>query len=297
MLFGLSHVWMGLFAVVLLPFCWSPRVWSFSDYIFPLLGTAGFYLTGQICLFQAIKWTDASRVSPLLGLKILVLAFVVVSFLSQRVTAVQWAAVFLSVVAALALNYSGGAVPWKAVAAILCACLFYSLSDLSIIRLVRALAPAGDFKGRLLSCCLCYVITAPVGVVMVTGGAGEDRTKEKWKYALPVAATWFTAMVFIFICFSAVGAVFGNIIQSMRGPISILIGVVIARLGHVHLERKVSKRVLLRRIVAAALMCVAVGLFAREQARLLRVPQRLERPILGAKDGVRTPVDKPAIAP
>lgn len=267
-LFGLCHAWMGLMALALLPFCWSTEtVAAVSGYVWPLVGAIVFYMIGQMCLFQAIRWTDASRVSPLLGLKVLILAVITVCFMRQSVTALQWVAVFMCVAAAFVLNYSGGRIPWPAVVVILGTCVAYSFSDLSIVGLTRAMAPDGGFRGRLLACCLCYIPIGLVGLAMALGGGREQRTWEKWRAALPVALTWFVAMVALFVCFSSIGAVFGNIVQSMRGPISIVLGVMIARLGHVHLETRVAKGALARRIMAALLMCAAVGLFARERAR------------------------------
>jgi hypothetical protein len=104
--------------------------------------------------------------------------------------------------------------------------------------------------------------------VLTGAGAPEDRTLQKWKDALPVALTWFAAMIFLFICFRLLGAVFGNIVQSMRGPFSILFGAALAARGHVHLESEVSRWTLARRLAAALLMCAAIALFAYERARL-----------------------------
>lgn len=267
-LFGLCHAWMGLMALLLLPFCWSTEmVVAAPAYLWPLAVAIVFYMIGQICLFQAIRWTDASRVSPLLGLKVLILAVITVCFLRQSVTALQWVAVFMCVVAAFVLNYSGGRIPWPGVAAILGACMAYSFSDLGITALIGTMAPEGGVRGLLLACCLCYIPLAPVGLAMALAGGSEQRTWDKWKAALPVALTWFVAMIAIFACFRSIGPVFGNIVQSMRGPISIALGVMIVRLGHVHLETKVRQGALARRIAAALLMCAAVGLFARERAR------------------------------
>lgn len=268
-LFGLSHVQMGVLALALLPFCLLPVIRDVGTYAWPLLGAVTFYLIGQFCLFQAVKLTDASRVAPLLGLKILVLGFTAAFFLGRTVSSLQWGAIFLSVAAALALNYSGGGgIPGKALLAVLGACVGYSFSDLCIVAMTRSLAPHGEMRGILLATALSYMLTMPVGLALVAARAPEHRTPEKWKLAAPVALTWFAAMIFLFICFRNLDAVFGNIVQSLRGPISVLMGVILAAHGHVHLERKVGRWVLARRIGAALLMCAAIGIFAHERSRM-----------------------------
>jgi len=283
MLFALSHAWMGLFAAALLPFCMSADVLNVRGYGLPLAGACAFYLIGQLCLFQAIQWTDASRVSPLLGLKILMLACIAAFVLGQDVTSLQWVAVIVSLTAASALNYSGGSIPTRGIVLILGACLLYALSDLSIVRLTRVLAPHHEFGGILMACCLCYLVCGLVGGVLVVAGPREHRSRDRWRRALPVGLAWFVAMVFLYVCFNAVGALFGNILQAMRGPFSVLIGAVIARVGWVHLEQRLTRGVLLRRLLAALLMVVAIGLYVHGSrrphgaedgpARLLDVPQ------------------------
>ncbi len=269
-LFALSHAWMGLFALVLLPFVFNgAQVARVSVYLWPLLGAVGFYMAGQLCLFQAVKAADASRISPLLGLKILILAIITVTLFHNALTPLQWLSVFMCLGAALALNYSGGgALPVRSILAVLGACVGYSFSDLCIVVLVQALSPENGLRGILLGASLTYILCSVVGIAMVGIGDAEDRTPPKWRAALPVAITWFAAMVFLYISLRQVGAVFGNIVQSVRGPFSILIGMAIAARGHIALERPVTRWVLIRRLAAALLMCGAIALFAHERARV-----------------------------
>ncbi len=267
-LFALSHAQMGVLAVALLPFCCSAQIWDVRAYAWPLAGSVIFYLTGQAFLFRAVKLTDASRGSPLLGLKLLILSFTAVFLFSERITPLQWLAVGISLAAAVGLNYSGGGIPRHGLLAIGGACVAYAFSDLSIVAMTKVLAPHHEIKGILLSASLSYIICGGIGAVLTGAGAPEDRTLQKWKDALPVALTWFGAMIFLFICFRLHGAVFGNIVQSMRGPFSILFGAALAARGHVHLESEVSRWTLARRLAAALLMCAAIALFAYERARL-----------------------------
>jgi uncharacterized membrane protein len=266
-LFALTHACMGVFALALLPFCISASVWNVRAYIVPLLTTVICYMTGQIFLFRAVRFTDASRVAPLLGLKILILSLITVVFFREPMTPLQWAAALLCFAAAMALNYSGGGIPLRGFVTIILVCIGYSLSDLAIVSLTRVLAPDGEFRGILLSTSLAYILCGGVGLVLVLAGDAEARAPQKWKEALPVAVTWFAAMIFLFVSLCMVGAVFGNIVQSIRGPLSIVLGAAIAAIGHEHLETRVGTWTLVRRVAAALIMCLAIALFAREQAR------------------------------
>ena len=79
--------------------------------------------------------------------------------------------------------------------------------------------------------------------------------------SLCITAAWLVGMMCLFICFEAVGVVYGNILQSTRGLISIVIGAHLAGLGMVHLEQKHPRHVVLRRLGAAAMMCAAIALY------------------------------------
>ena len=70
-------------------------------------------------------------------------------------------------------------------------------------------------------------------------------------------------MLLLFGCFQAVDVVFGNILQSTRGLISIVLGAGLAGAGMVHLEKKVSRGVFWRHMAAAMLMSAAIVLYAK----------------------------------
>ncbi|MBN1670360.1 MAG: hypothetical protein JXR37_04975 [Kiritimatiellae bacterium] len=68
-------------------------------------------------------------------------------------------------------------------------------------------------------------------------------------------------MVLLFATFGTIGVVYGNIVQSMRGLISVVLGAAVAALGWRAVEQRVGREVVLRRLAAAALMCGAIALF------------------------------------
>jgi hypothetical protein len=134
------------------------------------------------------------------------------------------------------------------------------MSDLSIVWLVRSLAPLHVVRASLVGVCLAYVLCGAAAVLLLPI-TKSWRDSIDWLYAAPYAASWFVGMVFLFSCFAVSGVVYGNILQSTRGIMSVLIGAVLARAGMVELEQAVARRVFVQRAAAAVLMTLAVWLF------------------------------------
>ncbi|NLB56635.1 MAG: hypothetical protein GX811_12910, partial [Lentisphaerae bacterium] len=82
-----------------------------------------------------------------------------------------------------------------------------------------------------------------------------------WVGALPFAATWFGAMIFLFLCFSVTNVIFGNLLQATRGIISVVLGAALAFIGLRELESKVSALVFTKRVIAAILMTLSIIMF------------------------------------
>jgi drug/metabolite transporter (DMT)-like permease len=66
-----AHITMGIFSLLLLALVWPAHWPAPRTFALPLAGTALFYLAGQMMLFVAFKKADASRISPLLGIKLI----------------------------------------------------------------------------------------------------------------------------------------------------------------------------------------------------------------------------------
>lgn len=255
----MAHVLMGAVSLAALPLLWPAKMPPVSEFGWTLVWVSLFYMLGQLGLFIALKFTDASRTAPLLGLKIAILAGIAVCFLNQHLGVWQWVAVAMSVAAAFVLNYSGTRMPLRAVAAILFACVAYSISDLNIKALVHHFSGLGATHAVLFSVCLSYILCGLVGLALMP--IAGKRVAADWKWAAPFAAAWLTAMVFLFACFGHIGVVYGNIIQSTRGLMSIVLGAHIASLGMEHLEKRVAGHIVLKRIAAALLMTGAIALY------------------------------------
>lgn len=261
-----SHVIMGAASLAALPFVWSPAAPPAPVYATAMVGVSVFYLVGQAGFFFLVRTSDASRVVPLLGFKIVMLAAIAVVFQHRVVTAGQWAAVALSVAAALLLNFSGKGLARASLLWMGVVCLGYSLSDLNIEQFVLRLAPVPHYRASLIAVSLSYAMCGAVALALLPAVHRKVRlTASDWRDAAPFSAFWLLGMVFLFACFGVVGPVFGNVLQSTRGLMSVLVGALVARQGYVHLEAVVGRRILLRRVLAAALMVAAIWLFGRSR--------------------------------
>ena len=282
--FGLlcrAHVIMGVLSLIGLPFIWTPTlVTHFGDYALIMFLAIVFYLAGQFCLFMAQRTVDASRVVPLLGMKLLVLAVLnllvmphITGGKAESYGVFQWLGIFLTVGAAFILNKAGQRIPWQSLCWVGMTCLGYASSDTCITMLVRRLQTIGETTGDALLAGLArpsvagafitYVICGVAGLMLLplVKRSEDVHRKTVWGWISPFAFCWLTAMLFLYACFARIGTVNGNIVQSTRGILAILIGALLAKLGFTELEEKVGVSVLVRRLIAGVMMFLAIVAF------------------------------------
>lgn len=265
-----SHLVMAAVCLPLVWWLWPPEMSTGPAAVFailpPLAGSLATYILGQTTLYAALDRAEASRVAPLLGLKIVVLAFTVTLALGQVLDGQQWLAVGLSVVAAFFLQTGRGAVPLRVLGLVLVGCVLFAASDLQIVRLIAGIqaeaTAAGAPLSRMHAGALAMVITFATCGLLFLPVAAAIRPRGDWAAATAYAAAWLASMISLYYCFGTVGAVFGNIIQSTRGLMAVALGALLARRGWHELEQRVDRATLLRRVFAAALMTVAIALYA-----------------------------------
>ncbi|MFM8953413.1 MAG: EamA family transporter [Planctomycetaceae bacterium] len=263
----LGHVIMGL---ICLPIVWAIRPVTLAApirWLPPLLGSTACYLAGQGIVFATLKRMPASRLAPLLGLKIVMLAGIVSLLPGEALDPIQWLAVGASVAAAAMLQRTGGGGPPAAAAAVLAACLMFALADLCIVQLIDALHAGGTdwwpqverLHAGCFAMAITYVLCGLLVALLLPWALPRDR--RDWTAAGQYAVAWLAGMAGLYICFGLVGAVFGNILQSTRGIIAVGLGAVLAHLGWHDLEEQVDRATLLRRLAAAVLMTAAIALY------------------------------------
>lgn len=256
--FLINHLSIGLLSLLALPLVWDPRALDPAPYGLPLLGAMGCYLIAQTALYQALRHSPASRVSPLLGIKVLMLALIGVYWLQQSYQWLQWLGVGLCILGALWLSYSGGRIKRAALFWVTLACLGYALSDLFVLSLIERFDGIPRLQAAGLSVALCYLLA---GVVSLTWWP-KINDRQLLLHSLPAALCWFLALICLFACFAWIGVVFGGVVQSARGLLSILLGAGLAWWGWRYAEPLPSRAVFMQRLAAATLMLAAIALFS-----------------------------------
>lgn len=70
-------------------------------------------------------------------------------------------------------------------------------------------------------------------------------------------------MMFYYLTLGLVGPVFGVVLQSTRGLLSVMLGILVSRFrGHWELEIPLTRRAFLARLASALLMFTAIALYA-----------------------------------
>lgn len=264
-----SHVVMGAVAVPAVAVLVPGDMPAIGQFITPLIAAAGMYFLGNVVLFGLLRRVEASRLTPFLGLKVFMLAVIVAVVLGRPLTATQWTAVALSVAATALLQGTAGGLPRHALVRILVVCLCFALADLFIVQLIDALdTSTASTSRRLMAAVLGMLLTYVVCGLACTGALLTGRfhpplglSRAAWRAAGGYASTWLVAMAALYVCFALVGAVFGNVVQSTRGIMSVVIGAFLAHLGWHELEQRVDRATLARRVGAATLMTAAIAVY------------------------------------
>ncbi len=257
-LLALGHIIMGVLSLIILPFVYEPPVASWGRTAVFMVGVAGFYTFAQGLLFVVLKRSAASNISPLLGVKIAVAAVVGIA-LGNPLTPLQWLAVGLVVLAALLLRDSKEGVTLKLIGMVLFFCALYTGSDYSIQYLVACLGEQPTVRTVILAVALSYTLC---GLLVLVFFRDIRRSNIKdWIAASGFAIPWYISMFCLFGAFSTIGVVFGVILQSTRGVISVLVAIVFGAMG-IHVgEEKAPLKTRLRQLTAACLMVAAIVLF------------------------------------
>lgn len=266
-----SFAVMGLFALLILPFT-APAAGAPGLDIGKLTLFAALCIVmcmaGNGAMFFLLKLVDSSRASPLLALKVPMLALAGSVLAGGGCNAAQWCAVALVMVSAVLVAGAGRPIPPVAWAWLVVSCACYCASDWCIT------LSMGECKASFGENVAGYSFFA-LSVIYIVGGCfslaalcvqGVPPRSHWVKWAVPHAACWFSAMAALFACFAMSGLVLGNIVQSSRGLISVAIGWMLARAGITALEEKVPPAVVARRVFAAVLLVAAMAMYSTADA-------------------------------
>lgn len=267
-----SFLVMGVIAFAAMPFCLptDPSLLPFGK-----LAAAGaacmlFAIFSNGLTFLLQRRVESSRTTPLLALKVPMLAAFCALVPGERITPGQWLGVALVVAASFMLCGAGRRIGALSLLVVMVICAGFCASDYCIqVSFDLASGSCGGSLPRysLFTLCVMYAIGG-VGSAFVMLPALLDRGRRadiRWRLVCPYAVFWITGIGFLFICFAMCGIVHGTIIQSLRGLIATVIGYFVARSGESRLEERVPRPVFVRRIIATALISAAIALYALAQ--------------------------------
>lgn len=225
----------------------------------------------QLSMFQSQEHVEPSKIATWMGMKIVVLAILaqIWPINGETVRLWQWVSISLMLTAVVVLNFTGGMRPgWKGglwLAVFIVTACFCDRQQVIIINLFREHG-ASMFTSALLTLSLGYLSFGvfSVGFVgwKIVQGERLPVVGRKFVDSSPFAAFWFSAMMAIYFCYGQLGTVFGNVVQSTRALIAVLVSLLACRLFGMGVESTVSRAMWVRRGFAALLMSLGIVLYS-----------------------------------
>lgn len=231
--------------------------WNREFFLY-LAAESFFFLFAQVSWFMMLRHVEASRAASLIGLKVLAIA--VLTFLMGNIpTGIQWLAIVLCSLAAVGMNYSGGKIPLKSIFWLTSAVFGYALCDICITEMMNQMPG----KSVILNAfgVMGFIYTT-VGILVLPGLLKYPPERESLKEAFPYSVFYIGSILSLMVCFGSIGVVFGSIIQSSRGVISVVLGVILLRFGLEKNEPDVPLKIWIRKLVMSILMLAAMTLYA-----------------------------------
>ncbi len=222
---------------------------------------AVFYLLGQLLNFLALQRGDVSVATPVMGLKILLVAVFTTLLLTSGVSAKLWVAAALSSLAIALLNWSGGARHHHVGRTILyagCSATMFAMFDV----LVQKWSPAWGL-GRFLPVMLGFVALFSLAFIPFFHAPLRDipRAARPWLLGACLGIG-LQSLIFVSAIARYGGATTANVIYSTRGLWSV---VAVWAIGHwfASREQHLGAGVLRWRLAGALLMMAAIALVLR----------------------------------
>lgn len=216
------------------------------------------YLLGLLLNFLALQRGDVSVATPVLGLKIILVAFFTTFLLREGISPTLWAAAALSSAAVAMLNLTGDAKHHHVGSTIVFAGLSAAMFAMFDV-LVQKWSPAWG-PGRFLPVMAGFVALFGFVLIPFFRAPLKSVPREAWPWLLGgCAVIGFQSLVFIFAVAKFRQATAANVIYSSRGLWSV---VAVWAIGHwfANREQHLGASVLRWRLAGALLMMAAIAL-------------------------------------
>jgi len=253
-----SQLMLGIVSALALPFLdfdfWQLKL------LWPLLLVTLAFLFGQVFFLRALTLIESSRMSSIIGLKLIFVPLFLYLFFDYVFNWGQIIALVLAVAATLLMNYhTGGRFHWSGMGCSVIAVVLFAWSDIGIKFLIKEIDPDHFVRAGLIG-----ILMNNVTVVVLLLPMYFKYRLNRTDFTMTAGFTgcWGFGLFCLFVSFGFVGPVFGNVLQSVRGPVGLVLGIAAARLGMQHLELRNPAIVWVQRGIAALLMFGAVVLYA-----------------------------------
>lgn len=179
------------------------------------------YLLAQYLMIKALTIADSSIVSPLLTIKVPILALISVLFFEQHFSMLQ--VLCITVIICLGFYFSSlaGKVRLGPLIVIACACTCFSTSDIAMTQFMKTLDCERIHQitaGITYEYMACAFFAIPAMFIKRFDIHPKQILQTKW-----VGIAWMVSMIGLVGCFNLAGVVEGNIIQTLRSVIGVII--------------------------------------------------------------------------
>lgn len=219
---------------------------------------AALFVLAQLLNYLALQRGDVSVATPVLGLKIILVALLTTALLTQSVSTKLWAAAALSSFAIVLLNRTGGAKHHHVGSTILYAGLSAAAFALFDV-LVQKWSPAWG-AGRFLPAMFWFVAAFSAVLLPFFRAPVSAIPRAAWPWLVSgCVLIGAQSLMFVMVIVKFRNATATNVIYSSRGLWSV---VVVWAIGHwfANREQHLGARVLRWRLAGALLMMTAIAL-------------------------------------
>ena len=224
------------------------------NWLWLVVAVSGF-VAAQLGTFVALRYIPGSRIAPLLGLKVGLLA--VVSWLlgMEAMSMWRWIAV-LCICLAFVTVMRSGTLPWRGLIAVLWTIGSFALADICSKQLLNEMPEQNLLAvGDLLSA--QYLMGGVLVAPFLLAPANRPRRAEV-SLVVPYALCWLLAVWCLMYAFAHAGLLLGVFCQALRGPMAVALGWILATRGFSDFEENHGRGMWLRQFAAACLMVIAI---------------------------------------
>ena len=185
------------------------------------------YILSQYLLIRLLAATDSSVVSPLLTLKIPVVAAMGFMISGQVFNPQQLFAIAMIIMLGFYFSSLSGKIKLMPLITMICICTGYALADYMTVRFMHNY-PGTTLEKTMACICWQYIIGGLIALPMMMSPRFKLKAMHLWYGKLP-SLSWLAGTFCWVGCFYFAGVVEGNIIQSLRCVIGVLIAYIFYR--------------------------------------------------------------------